>query len=276
MRLPRDENRPGCARGFSLIELMIVVVMITMVLAAILAQVAQVQQRATAEQGKVDDFQQARDFMAQIVRDARQMGYPNIHNFDTSGTAPACGAWQATPANDCGLAAGLVKLTSTEVDFEGDVDGSGNVSVVSYKINGDGLCAQCMERAQIPKATGNPLAQATGIATGAGSPYVQEVQNVQNADSATDAIFSAFDASGNAIALPIDITNNATTVAQVRLIKVNLSVASPTSLDPKTNQQLEAEISGNVQVVNCSMAATQAQLQAAGVTIPGNLALTCQ
>lgn len=264
------------AHGFSLVEMMIVLVMITIVLAAILTQVDHVQQRATAEQGKVDDFQQARDFMAQIVRDGREMGYPNIRDFDTSGTPPACGGWQATAINNCAVAVGLVKLTSTELDFEGDVDGSGAVSVVSYKINGDGLCVQCMERAQVPKATGNPLAQAAGIATGTGSPYVQEVQSVQNADSDTDAIFSAFDAAGNAIALPVDISSNPMAIAQVRLIKVNLSVASPTSVDPKTRQQLEAAIGGNIQVVNCSMATTDAQLTDAGATIPGNVQLTCQ
>ncbi|HTU35119.1 MAG TPA: type II secretion system protein [Candidatus Acidoferrum sp.] len=268
--------KESSARGFSLIELMIVMLMITIVLAAILTQVDTVQQRATAEQGKVDDFQQARDFMAQVVRDGRAMGYPNIRDFDTSGAAPACGAWQDTAIDDCALAVGLVKLTSTELDFEGDVDGSGSVSVVSYKMNGDGLCTQCLERAQVPKITGNPLAQVAGIPTGAGSPYVQEVQNVQNADSDTDQIFSAFDASGNAVALPIDISSNPMAIAQIRLIKVNLSVASPTSVDPKTGQQLEAAIGGNVQVVNCSMATTEAQLQDAGVTVPGNLQLTCQ
>lgn len=260
------QTQQSSARGFSLIELMVVVVMITLVLGAVLAQVKQVQQRATAEQGRVDDFQQARDFTAQIVRDGRQMGYPNIHNFDIS-------TWTAPYINNSQAAVGLVKLTSTELDFEGDVDGSGTISEVSYKVNGDGLCAQCMERAQIPKITGNPLAQALGIAA---TNYVQDVQNVQNSASATDPIFSAYDAQGNAIALPIDMTNNTTTVPQVRLIRVALSVANPTSIDPQTGRQLEAEISGNIQVVNCSMVATESQLQAVSVTIPGNVQLTCQ
>ena len=256
------QNQQRCARGFSLIELMVVVAIISLVLGAILTQVRQVQQRATAEQGRVDDFQQARDFTAQIVRDGRQMGYPNIHNFDIS-------TWQIPYINNSQAAVGLVKLTSTELDFEGDVDGSGTISEVSYKMNGDGACAQCMERAQAGKITGNPLTQ---LAT----TYVQEVQNVQNSASATDPIFSAYDAEGNPITLPIDITNNPTTVPQVRLITVNLSVANPTSIDPQTGRQLEAEISGNIQVVNCSMAATETQLQALSVTIPGNVQLTCQ
>lgn len=258
------------ARGFSLIELMVVIVMISLVMAAVLSQVRQVQQRSTAEQGRVDDFQQARDFMAQVVRDGRQMGYPNSHNFDTSNPL----VWVTAPLSyDSRLAAGLIKLTPTELDFSGDMDGSGNVEIVSYKINGDGACANCMERAQVNKATGSPLTQATTIGN-----YVEEVQNVQNAGSATAPIFSAFDASGNLIALGagIDMIANPTTVAQVRAIRVNLDVANPTSVDPQTKKQLESDITGTIQIVNCSMATTQATLAAAGITSPGYVNLACQ
>lgn len=276
------------ARGFSLIELMVVIVMISLVMAAVLSQVRQVQQRSTAEQGRVDDFQQARDFMAQVVRDGRQMGYPNAHNYDLNATpltVPACGgtaAWQTLLVggltlyyNDCRMAVGLIKLTPTELDFGGDMDGSGSVEIVSYKINGDGLCAQCMERAQIVKITGSPLTQATTIAAG---NYVEEVQNVQNAASAAAPIFSAFDASGNAIALGagIDIAASPTTVAKVRAIRVNLDVANPKSLDPQTKKRLESDITGTIQIVNCSMATTQGTLAAAGITSPGYVNLACQ
>jgi prepilin-type N-terminal cleavage/methylation domain-containing protein len=254
-------NRKGTrpVRGFSLVELMVVVAMITVVMAAILTQVDQLQQRATAEQGRVDDFQQARDFMAQVVREARQMGYPNVNNFDTSS-----GTWQSTLINDPKVAVGLVKLTSTELDFEGEVDSTGLVSIVSYKLNGDGNCLKCMERAQIQKGTGNPLTQVNGVSA---SSYVQEVQNVLT----TNPIFSAYDAAGTQIILPVDITSDATHTAQVRLIKINLSVANPNSVDPKTGKQLEADLSGNVQVVNCSMAATSAT-----VANVAGMQMTCQ
>ena len=265
--------RQDPARGFSLIELMVVIVMISLVMAAVLSQVRQVQQRSTAEQGRVDDFQQARDFMAQVVRDGRQMGYPNSHNYDTSNTT----LWPtATPLiNDSRIAAGLIKLTPTELDFGGDMDGSGSVEIVSYKINGDGLCAQCMERAQIVKITGSPLTQATTIAA---ANYVQEVQNVQNAASAAAPIFSAFDASGAQIPLGtgIDINASPTTVAKVRAIRVNLDVANPTSIDPQTKKRLESDITGTIQIVNCSMATTQGTLAAAGITSPGYVNLACQ
>jgi prepilin-type N-terminal cleavage/methylation domain-containing protein len=246
-------------RGFSLIELLVVVAIITIVMAAILTQVDQIQQRATAEQGRVDDFQQARDFMAQVVREARQMGYPNVLNFDTNvATSGTCGsvsspitvtAWATPLMNDCRIAVGLIKLTNTELDFSGDVDGTGIVSIVSYKLNGDGSCAACMERAQVAKANAqNPLTQVNGIPA---SSYVQEVQNVLT----TNPIFSAYKADGTAVSMVgLDITSNPAAVATARLIKINLSVANPNSVDPRTGHQLEADLSGNVQVVNCSMA----------------------
>lgn len=259
-----SQNR---ARGFSLIELMVTLVMISLVLAAILKQVTQVQQRSTAEQGRVDDFQQARDFMAQIVRDGRQMGYPNVHNFDT--TNPI--TWPTNPLiNDSRIAAGLIKMTPTELDFSGDMDGSGNVEIVSYKINGDGLCAQCMERAQINKINGSPLTQATTIAA---PNYVEDVQNVQNAASATAPIFSAFNASGAAINIGtgIDMNANPAVIPTVRTIRVNMDVANPTSRDPQTNKQLESDVTGTIQIVNCSMADNQSSLG----TVPGFVQLGC-
>jgi prepilin-type N-terminal cleavage/methylation domain-containing protein len=276
MKTVWTHKKQNSLRGFSLVELLVVVAMISIVFAAILTQLEQVQQRATAEQGKVDDFQQARDFLAQVTHEARQMGYPNVNNFDTTvnPTTSPCGngvsvtTWQTTLINDCRLAVGLVKLTTTELDFEGDIDGSG-VSLVSYKLNGDGNCASCMERFQEPKPNAaNPL---TSVGAIAASSYVQEVQNVQNGNSAVAPIFSAYNAAGTQIILPVDITSDAPHTADVRLIKINLAVASPASVDPKTGRQLEADLTGSVQVVNCSMAATTA-------TVPNvaGMQMTCQ
>jgi prepilin-type N-terminal cleavage/methylation domain-containing protein len=260
--------RTASPRGFSLVELLVVVAIITIVMAAILTQVDQVQQRAVAEQGRVDDFQQARDFMSQVIRDGRQMGYPNVHNFDTSS-----GSWTTTTVNgqtsyenDSRMAVGLVRLSTTHLQFEGDVAGTGQVYEVSYKINGDGACTTCMERAQVLKVNGNPYTGQTNLTS---SSYVQEVKNVSNVNSATAPIFSAYDALGNQITLPVDVNSDPQDTAEVRLIKINLAVASPTSIDPRTGKQLEADISGSLQVVNCSMAWS-------GLSTSGGFQLTCQ
>jgi prepilin-type N-terminal cleavage/methylation domain-containing protein len=236
------------AQGFTLIELMVVMVILSVICAAIFSQIAQIQQRAVAEQGKVDDFQQARDFVDQIFRDTRQLGYPNLRNFDIS-----TGTWQSPLIKDHRLAAGLIKATSTQLQFEGDVDGSGNVSIVSYLINGNGNCANCLQRAQALKVDGDPVTGQTNLTS---SSYTTEIQNVKN----TNSIFSAYDSFGNAITLPIDIDNNASTVASVKTIQVSLTVASTSSVDPKTGQPLEADVASTVQIVNCSMATTGASL----------------
>lgn len=282
------------ARGFSLIELMVVVVMISIVMAAVLAQVRQVQQRSAAEQGRVDDFQQARDFMNQVVRDGRQVGYPNSHNYDvnaTPTTAPTCvggiAAWQPILINDCRIAAGIIRVTPTRVDFGGDFDGSGKVEIVSYAINGDGACPLCMERAQECKQNVlDPLTQANANGNGATDNcgagnqtlWVQQVQNVQNANNAAAPIFSAYNVSGVLVPIGsgVNILANPNTIAQIRTIKVNLDVANPKSFDAQTHRQLESDVTGTIQIVNCSMAATGTTLAGAGVNPPGFVQLACQ
>lgn len=258
--------------GFSLIEMMIVIVIVSIVVAAVLAQVNQTQQRATAEQNKLDQFAAARNFVDQIAIDARQMGYPNIRNFDVTfprATAPNClngsgtKAWISTGnyMYDCGLAVGLVKITNNSLRFEGDVDGSGNVYEVSYKINGDGNCASCLERAQVLKMHNqDPLAQAPAANT-----YTTEIQNVQN----TTSIFTAYDDKGQPVTLPVDTTSGAT-LAGIRTIQISLDVSDPSQRDPQTHQAIEANITSRVQVVNCSMAAQGL------FSTTGGIQLTCQ
>lgn len=259
--LDKFRRRPA-ARGFTLIEMMVVVAIISIVVAAVLTQVDQTQQRATAQEGKLDQFQAARTFIGQISSDAREMGYPNIHNFDTR-------AWTPPYIDNYQVAGGLLKLTPSQLIFEGDVDGSGNVSIVSYTVDGDGACANCLERAQVTKtvspATDNSsyLTWAEGQVAAAG--YTAEIQNVQNLNS----IFTAYDYKGGALPQSMDIGSDPSDIARTRIIQISLDVSDPSKLDPKTRQPLEANMRTRVQVVNCSMATT-------GLAIAGGLQLTCQ
>src|SRR5438132_12647348 len=68
--------------GFSLMELMIVLIVILSISAAIFQTINLTTQRSSAEQTKIDMFQEAREFMDQMSRDLRQAGYPNPRNMD--------------------------------------------------------------------------------------------------------------------------------------------------------------------------------------------------
>src|SRR5205807_7445260 len=112
--------------GFSLIELLITLTIVLMISGAIFQTINMTTQRSSAEQTKVDMFQEAREFMDQMTRDLRQAGYPNLRNMDPSViTAPSIG-------QDTRIAVGLVQVDAGDLWFEGDVDGTGTVSVVRY------------------------------------------------------------------------------------------------------------------------------------------------
>src|SRR5438477_11654627 len=112
--------------GFSLMELMIVLLIVLTIAGAIFQTINVTTQRASAEQTKVDMFQEAREFMDQMTRDLRQAGYPNPRLLDTSLLT------QTPVINDLHAAVGLVKVDTGDLIFEGDIDGSGQVSSVHY------------------------------------------------------------------------------------------------------------------------------------------------
>src|SRR5207248_9106460 len=112
--------------GFSLLELMIVLIILLSISAAIFQTINLTTQRSSTEQTKVDMFQEAREFMDQMSRDLRQAGYPSPRNMDPSILT------QTPLINDLHAAAGLTNVDTGDLWFEGDVDGSGTVSVVQY------------------------------------------------------------------------------------------------------------------------------------------------
>src|SRR5262249_50563480 len=105
--------------GFSLIETMIVLVVLLAITASIFQMINTSTQRSSTEQTKLDMFQEAREFMDQMSRDLRQAGYPSPRNLDPSVLT------QSPTQTDKDAAAGLVKVDTGDLWFEGDVDGTG-------------------------------------------------------------------------------------------------------------------------------------------------------
>ena len=117
----RQKIRPA-DRGFSLIELMMVVALLSIVLGAVFSQINNVQRNYRVQETKVDAIQEGREFIDQMTRDLHQAGYPSQEMYGS-------GVLMSPAANDSKNAVGLVKVSNSELWFEGDLDSSGVQSV---------------------------------------------------------------------------------------------------------------------------------------------------
>ena len=224
--------------GFSLVELTVSLAVVILVSGVILRVVSVVGARSATEQTKLDMFQETREFMDQMSRDLRQAGYPSPRNLDPS-------VFTQNPfINDHVAAAGVVRVDSGDLWFEGDMDGTGQVSVVRYHLDTstDNGCP-CLKRSQVPKVDGSPL-------TGQSDPVYQiEVQGVLNT-----SIFSAF-TNGAAKTLPLDIsTDSGVTIAGVDTLQATLTLRAAT-IDPETRKRPVTTLVTTVRLNNCSQAA---------------------
>jgi prepilin-type N-terminal cleavage/methylation domain-containing protein len=222
--------------GFSLIEMMIVLILVLIIAGVILQVITLTMQRSATEQTKLDMFQEAREFMDQMSRDLRQAGYPSPRNMDPSVFT------QSTLINDLKASAGVVKVSAGELIFEGDVDNSGTVSSVRYTLDTSttGGCP-CLKRSVVAKANGDPLTQTTS--------YEVEVQGVQNTN-----IFSAY-TNGTAVALPVDYNSSGgTTLAAVDTVEAILTLQA-SAVDPQTRKKPVTTLVMTARLNNCSQAA---------------------
>ena len=232
------------SKGFSLIELVIVMAILLVVSAAVFKLVAVATERSSTEQTKLDMFQEAREFMDQMSRDLRGAGYPNPRNVVSTVLT------QVPERNDRHAAVGLVKVEAGDLWFEGDVDGTGAVSTIKYHLDtSTANHCPCLKRSQLPKVDGDPLIEGTGGQTPA--VYEIEVQGVTNT-----AIFSAYN-NGAAVGLPVTMSAGAT-LAGVDTIQAVLSLEA-TAADPQTHQKPTTTILTTLKLNNCSQAAAGQQ-----------------
>ncbi len=261
-------------QGFSLLELLVVVAILTLVMGAIFQQVNQVQKRYRTEESKLDVSQESREFLDQIIRDVRQAGYPGPKMYQPT---PLPGALLSPWQNDARAAAGLVSFSYTDLWFEADVDGDGQVESVRYTLQpGPGNTCPCrLRRSQVPKLNATaPMAQFTSYSTGlndvinsagAGGGGVLGAYTIAGSTPMAGGmtpndviyrnlegayVFTAFDVNGNQVA-PCDINSNPGQLATIKTIGVTLNVlVKPGGADLQTRMRPAISINASAKLSN--------------------------
>lgn len=223
MATKRTKLDGACQQGFSFIELMASLAILTLVIGVVVQGVTTMQTRNTVETNKLDLTQESRQFMDQIVNDLHQSGFPRIGMFDpaTLASATAC-------ESDNNVACGLVSVSQSGVQFEGDVDATGVSEVFIQLVQTNGANAPActtppcvMQRGTISKVLCAP--SATGVC-GTAPQYFTEVNNVMNTN-----IFSAFLKDGTLVTLPA----SASDLPNIKAIGITLYVRA-SQPDPQT------------------------------------------
>lgn len=259
--LPTSGSPLTPQRGFALIELLVSATVMLIVVGAAVSYISVSTQRSKAEQTKVDLTQEGREFVDEFERDIHQAGYPGCALFNNLGRQNCA---IAVNYNSPTLAVGLVSISSTNVVFEGDVDGDGVVDSVQYRLVDSatayppaGTCPCTIQRSQAPKAVG-------GIWPGL--PYTQPVNWSQELDNVVNSgvpvgnaayggglsiagnvlwggttndayyaavttfkdypVFSAYDQGGIIVPLPLDNTTlgGRTALASIKSIRLTINL----------------------------------------------------
>lgn len=239
--------------GFSLIELLTVVVILMLVTGVVFQQINLVQKRSRVEETKMDLTQESREFLDQMVRDLHTAGYPNKRMYTVN----------LVSTSDSRNAVGLVRVTPTSLWFEGDVDGDGQVDSIQYQLQAGagGSCPCTIRRSQVVKANGTPpLGQATNfsmevnnvinsggtLAIGGTSPPGLPSPDALYGAYKAEPIFRAYDSSGvecgpgnqGCPSLPLDLNNAPTVLPNIRTIRITINVlAGPEALDFDTRMR---------------------------------------
>lgn len=268
---PAGRNCAPVEHGFSLIEMMIVILVISIIMGAVMKSINITQQASASQQVKLDLTQQAREFVDQLTRDLRSAGFPNVRNMNKTAVDlnvnGNCGDGTTNSLYspcDPSNGVGVIKIDNGTLWFAGDVDGTSGangtaqVKIIRYDYVAAGANqpgCPCLRRTEyVRTAYQDPLTDASTTAT----TEQLEIQGIQNNVNGGDPIFTAYDSTtGNAVALPVDFDNNASTLAVINSIKVVLAVQSQ-YMDVVTKSFPITRVTATISLGNCSEAAAGA------------------
>jgi len=214
--MKRISNRAtnGRFKGYTLLELLISLVILAAVTGAVFEHIDAMQKKANSAAMKLDMNQQAREFLDQTVRDLHMAGYPGASMYSNPLLHPSQ------------VAAGLVRVSPTEILLEGDVNNDGNVYSVdiTYVASdpNDSTCP-CIRRSAQAKVDADSFSQPS-------NPNYTETQRVfppgTGAGQSGEDLFAYYDQNGNSINVGtgVDLHAAPDTIASIKTVKINLSL----------------------------------------------------
>jgi prepilin-type N-terminal cleavage/methylation domain-containing protein len=241
-------------RGFSLVELLMVVVVFTVITGAVFTMLNAAQQRYRMEAAVLEAFQDARLGLEQVARDIHSAGYPPANAYEDPGATPANliampFAWSpGYPNAACMVNATCAVPGPFDLVIESDIDPQNNNGVewVRYRLDGTTL-----ERGVASKvAGGDPLAATEGVML----PYIENVMNNAGADLMNRIRESHPDMFPGNQPVPVftypDLDGTAVySVRELREVQISLIVRAP-GVDPRTGQLRVVNLTGLARRLN--------------------------
>ena len=276
-------------RGFTLMEMMVVVLVLSVVMGAVFGLMNMAQQRYRAESDVLDAFQGSRAVVDQITREVHSAGYPPVKHFPQScigGGPPGCCAgcndlqgrpydpalsnfvasgfvsnsMACTPGLSCTIPSSFTLVLEEDVDPENNNGAEWVVYTLRAPDGGAPVAGQpnVLWRGVLPKQAGGTLdangAHAIAAAQLGGNVanagLVPMVFNVMNDPTSNNAGFGNVAAENQKLfRYEFNYSTPAQTAQNIRTVYVNMIVQSQ-NRDPKTAQFRTVYLRGSARRFN--------------------------